>query len=197
MDHRRPPGVLDHHVRLSEALLHVPAVEGHLGSDVTRLAFGLFLLHLGSNVAFLLRAVHLTEGRTGQRRVLPYGGHGVQHRRQLLVLPLYQLQGGLGRVWLVGQYGVVTVGLALSERRQLRGRDDSGDAGVVAGLAGVDGLDAGVGMGAAQEFCVQHPRQLHVVRVDGLAGDLANALDAGNGLADDPVFLLGRRLLGH
>src|SRR3989304_4530479 len=81
--------------------------------------------------------------------------------------------------------------------RRLRGRDHRGDAGVAARPAGVDRLDAGVGVGAAQNLGVEHPRQLHVVRVDGLARDLAGGAARAHGLADRPVLFLGRGLLGH
>ena len=74
--------------------------------------------------------------------------------------------------------------------------------GMLARLAGVDRLDAGVGVGAAEHLGVQHAGELHVVGVDGLAGDLAGALDAGDGLADVAVLALGSssrvlRLLCH
>ena len=48
--------------------------------------------------------------------------------------------------------------------------DDGADAGELLGGGGVYGYDVGVGVGAAEDGGVEHPRQLEVGGVVGLAG---------------------------
>src|SRR3989304_43712 len=86
---------------------------------------------------------------------------------------------------------VVPVRGVLPVGRQLRGRDHRGDAGVAARPVGVDRLDAGVGVGAAQNLGVEHPRQLPGGGVNGLARDLASGVGAAYGLADAAGLLPG------
>ena len=57
----------------------------------------------------------------------------------------------------------------------------------------VDGADAGVGVGRAENRRVHHASQRQVVEVRGRAGDHAGVLDALDGLADQA----GRLLLDH
>ena len=61
---------------------------------------------------------------------------------------------------------------------------------------GVDTEDAGVGELGAENLAVQHSRQVDVVRVDGLAGDLARAIHLRERLADHAEAILRPPYLG-
>ena len=52
------------------------------------------------------------------------------------------------------------------------------------GLRRVDGEDAGMGMGAAQDGGMKHPRQLHVVHVTRPASEKAQVFPASDGGSD-------------
>src|SRR5207237_6503342 len=71
-------------------------------------------------------------------------------------------------------------------RHQLAGhdRDDARDGG---GGRGVDGLDPSVGVRAAEDDHVEHPRQHDVVEIVALAADEARVLGALAGFADAAV----------
>ena len=59
--------------------------------------------------------------------------------------------------------------------------------GRIRGPRRIDADNAGVRPPAAEQFAVQHARQVHVVGVDRLAARVAQPVDLGNGLADDAV----------
>ena len=57
-------------------------------------------------------------------------------------------------------------------------------------MTGVDRLDAGVGMGAAQDLAVEHPWQPHVSAVVGVARDLLRAVRTNGPFSYHIVFLI-------
>jgi hypothetical protein len=80
--------------------------------------------------------------------------------------------------------------------REVGVADDGPNAVQGLGARGVDLRDAGVGMGAAEDFRVDLARQAHVVGILGAPGDLEVAFDARGRLPDDAqvgVFLPGRQ----
>ena len=72
------------------------------------------------------------------------------------------------------------------------------DAGKGEGTAGVDATDAGVGVGAAEDFAVQHAGQVDVGGITGAAHDLVGAVVAYGASADDAVvfFRVGQDDIG-
>jgi hypothetical protein len=61
------------------------------------------------------------------------------------------------------------------------------DAGQRLRLGGVDVDDAGVGVGAVEHFAPEHAFQRQVGRVNGVSGDLVDAVDAADGLSKNLV----------
>ena len=135
---------------------------------------------------------------------------GAEHRGQLFVFDLNEVQRLLGDVWagggdggdgvpfvqrLVGSQDVVAekphvVQHALGEidhpaggLRQVPGRHHRMHARQFLGMPGVDRLDARVAVGAAQHHAVQHARQPDVGTVARLAGDLLGPVVADGPLA--------------
>ncbi len=74
---------------------------------------------------------------------------------------------------------------------QVLGRDDREDARQSAGPRGVDGLDAGMGLGASEELGVRHARQEEIVGVFRLPDDLRPRIDFRERPADDRELVLG------
>ena len=70
------------------------------------------------------------------------------------------------------------------------------DAGHGLGLAGVDALDAGVSVGAAEDLGVEHPRQADVGAILGAASNLVGAVVADGTAADNTVAVGSGGLLG-
>ncbi len=68
------------------------------------------------------------------------------------------------------------------------GGDHGAHAAQLLGLAGVDGADARVGVGAAQDSAGQHAGQMNIGDEFGIAGDFVEAFDALDALADDGEF---------
>src|SRR5205823_3237383 len=60
-------------------------------------------------------------------------------------------------------------------------------------LRDVDGEDEGVGVGAPKGVPVEHPRRVEVARVGELAGDLRDAVDTPDTLADTAELELANR----
>ncbi len=165
------------------------------------------------------------EGAVGPQGVVQHGGvvlergEGVDHRRQLFVLDVDELEGVLGEVAVVGDHdrdalagvahlvdrqGTPDVGLRVRAEvgqrvEQLR-RPGPGDDGVhpgsAFGLGGVDRGDAGVGHGAAEHRGLEHPGQRHVADVAAPTAQELRVLESPDGLADPVALLLvvpGRR----
>ena len=80
--------------------------------------------------------------------------------------------------------------------RQVGGGGDGVDPGHGLGLAGVDALDAGMGVGAAQDLAVQHAGEIDVGSVLRPPGDLVGAVVAKRAAANDAVALGGGGSLG-
>ena len=57
------------------------------------------------------------------------------------------------------------------------------------GARGTDPENSRMRMGAAQEFAVNHTRQIEIVRIDRFAGALCHRIDFAKRLADDGKFL--------
>ena len=182
---------LDHQVGLLEAFRHVAQGEAVVAGDV---ALGVRLLaQRGGGQA----VVQL-------RRVFPHGLGGRQHRRQHFVFHLDEAHRLLGDVHVDGRHrgdGVAAVQRfflrqhVVAEELQVHRalaqvfdpvgrlwevavRHHRLDAGQRLRLAGIDRLDARVGVGTAQHLAVQHARQAHVGAVYGPAGHLVGAVRA-------------------
>ena len=122
------------------------------------------------------------------------------HRLEDLVLDVDRVAGG-GRDLLLGRRDrgdrvadvadllVLEGALVLRHRQdpkfdwQVGAGDHCDDARDVARRRGVDGEDACVWVGAAQDLAVEGARGQHVVRVDRAAGDLGRGIDLGKGPA--------------
>ena len=143
-------------------------------------------------------------------------GHGVQN----LVLDLDEIESLLGDVGAGGGYGgdgvtlvqrlvggqtVVAEELGVDHGclglvadappglRQVGGGHDTANPLHGRGLAGVDGLDAGVGMGAAQHpGAMEQSRQADVGAIAGAPGDLFGAVLPDGPSAHDVEFLVGK-----
>ncbi len=201
--------VLHDHVGLGKSLLHVAHLEGEARSDVGGLAGG--LPHAAGEQVLVQ-----------QRGVVLHGIHHVHHRGQVLVLHPDELDGLLGHVGvdsghrrhgmalvehLVAGQDVVALELEtlVSVAELLAGEGGEGkvpcrhhrlDAGVSLGLAGVDGLDAGMGVGAAQDFTMQQAGELDVGAVLGASGDFIHTVGPDGALADDLVLHLREDYVG-
>ena len=153
------------------------------------------------------------DGRAGG-----HGGRGGQRRRQNFVVNVNQRQRFLGQVGRIGGDGGDGVAAVegLFPRHHIAavkavvdggafllvfdfgghgGEIGAGDHGVDArpgqSAAGVNAPDAGVGVGAAQDFAVQHPRQMDVGGVTGAAHHLVRAVVAHRAGADHAVSFIG------
>ena len=151
-------------------------------------------------------------------RVCRHGRLHVGHGGHNVVAHLYERQGLLGHVGAGGGDGGDGVALVqhlvrgedvvadvlhagedvltdlcqrIGHLCQVGRRGDRPDVWVGLGLAGVDGRDAGVGVGAAQHLAVQHPLEPHVGAVERLAGDLVHSVVPDRTRADDFVALRG------
>ena len=77
------------------------------------------------------------------------------------------------------------------------GRGDHGaDARVSGGPAGVNGLDAGMGVGATENLAVEEAGQVDVRAVVGFAGNLVGPVGAHRAGAYYIVFLIGKNDVG-
>ncbi len=135
----------------------------------------------------VLGSVELVEHR---RQLLVFGNDlldrllrdmriGCQHHRNRLA-DIMHLADGEDRL-------VVEGGAIIGVRDDLAdviGGDDAIDAGQLGRAAHVDRLDAAVSDGAAEDFGVQHARQLHGVGIFGAAGDLLARLEPRQRAAD-------------
>ena len=81
-------------------------------------------------------------------------------------------------------------GFLRRDRRKVLRSDDGFDAGQGAGLLGVDGHDAGMGVRAALDFAPQHPRHHHVGAEIGLPGHFVDPVRADRAGADDLLQFL-------
>ena len=89
---------------------------------------------------------------------------------------------------LVREDHAATVREVLLVRRQIGRSEDRLYSGVLASRTRVNRFDPRVGIRRAEHFGMQHARQLHIVGIDGLAGHLADTLQAHHPLADVAVF---------
>jgi hypothetical protein len=78
-----------------------------------------------------------------------------------------------------------------TERLQVLGRDHRGHSGQRQGRRGVDRVDPGVRIGAAQHRAVNHPRQADVIQVGALAADEPRVLLALETAESDRPLLIG------
>ncbi len=135
---------------------------------------------------------------TDQRRTLGHGLAGVDDRRQRFVLDDDRLTRVLGDIRVVGDHACHFLALeahlvrgehrlgVVGQRRHpgqvARGHHLSGEhqphTGNLPGLAGIDGLDPGMGQGASKDLHVQHSRQHDVVDIGAPATDEPVVLDA-------------------
>ena len=125
---------------------------------------------------FILDDNRITSGDGGVFVHRGHCGHAVAHVADF-VYPEDIFVGGPGDD-AVGNFQVLT-------------GHDPVDAGHGQGCAGVNADNAGVGMGAALDFAVEHARQLEVV---GVAQDAAHAfggVDFAMRLAEDPMVTIG------
>ena len=76
--------------------------------------------------------------------------------------------------------------------RQLTSRNHRLDTGMGFGLAGVDGLDAGVGVGTAEHLPVQQSAHLEVTAVLGPAGDFVGPVRTDGPGANHVVIRVGQ-----
>ena len=86
--------------------------------------------------------------------------------------------------------------LAQGCERQIGGGDHGADTGEGAGRCGVNGLDAGVSMGAAEDAAVQQAGQVQIGAVLRATGNLVQAVGTHGPLADDGVLHFGKHLIG-
>src|SRR6202044_3950961 len=155
-------------------------------------ALGVAYLPVVDDVAVLARLVVPDD-----RRALGHGLGRVHDDGQRLILDVDDLARVLGDVRVVGddarhllaleadlvggQHGLGVVGQGRHPGQVAGGHHLAGEhqahAGDVPRPAGVDGLDAGVGHGAAPDLHVQHPGQGDVVGVVALAADEPVVLD--------------------
>ena len=157
-----------------------------------------------------------------QGRAVLHGGPHVDDGFQDFVVNVNQRHGGLGDVGVVGGDGgdgvatvqslvagqevvaeeleavVVVAQLVLAQRRKghIGGGYDGADAGQRFGLADVNGLDARVGVGAAEDAPLQQAGQVQVGAVLGAARNLVHPVGTHRALADYVVLHLGKHLIG-
>ena len=78
-------------------------------------------------------------------------------------------------------------GVLLAGDGQIGARHNTANAGQRFGGRGVDGLNSRVGVGATQNFCVEHPAHFKVRAVFGPPGYLVGAVVANRPRADDII----------
>ena len=173
--------LLHDHVRIPERLVDVAAVGVKQRADV---------VPQGEPVSLVLFQIGMH-----RRRARTNGGQRIHHRRQVFVLDLDEFEGFLRRGFVVrGHRGdgfadevdhvarhdvpIPQRARAVPDIREIGSRDDAPNAGMGFRLAGVQPDDPGVVAGAGQQFAGQHPRQIHVGRIGGAAGDLIVSIDA-------------------
>ena len=135
--------------------------------------------------------VHLYQAGRLLGNVGAYGshsGHSVALEESLL--PRHHVLGHqAGIAQHLGEVDGLGVDQGEVQRRRHRGNTGKG-----LGLAGIYGTNAGVGVGTAQDFAVEHSRQLGVRAVLGGPGDLFQAVVADGPGAQYPIFTRGRAL---
>ena len=151
-----------------------------------------------------------------QGSVLLHGFLGVHHRSKDLEVYLNQLEGLFRHMGIGGGHGgdgvalvegfavgqdVVAEKLVVDHRALGKLRGPAGGLFDVGGsyhgphtgegfsLAGINGPDDGMGVGTTQNLAVEHPGQVNVRAVVGLAGNLVGAVGPHRPGADDLVFL--------
>ncbi len=85
--------------------------------------------------------------------------------------------------------GAFAARLALGRGREIRAGHHGVDSFHGLGLAGIDGDDARVSVGAAQDLPMEHARPVHVGAEVGLAHDLVDTV-VPDGAGSDPLELL-------
>ena len=200
LDLREGEDVLEDLVGLGEALVHVApgVVVGVADVGAAEL--------LGHAVGVAVKLVRVRHHLVHQRRVRRHRVSNVGDRGKLLEFRFDEGQrlgcGGLvigrhhgHRVAVVTDLVQGDDGLVLVGRAEVRVHAVQGLAGEHRGhprqrrrLARIDAEQARVREGAAQDLAVEHPRDLQVHGVDGLAGGLDHAVHPLLGLADDLVF---------
>ena len=187
--------VLEHMRSRRERFVDVSAPQPEIERDIGALA-ALEMLEVGESAGWLQFSVH-------QRLVLGRLDL-VENRRQLLVFRYDLLRGLVGNMRITGEHHrdrfadkmhlpngqdrlVVecrpVIGLSDDVQHVVTGIDGV-DARHFAGGAGVHRLDAAMRDRAAENFCMQHARQLHQMSVFGAAGHLVAALKPRQGAAD-------------
>ena len=192
---------LDDHIGLSKPLGRIALFIGKMGGDVA--GRGADFAH-GVGAHFFVQ----------QRGVALHRRADIHHRRQRFVVNLDEGQGFFGGVGVDGghcchrvaleqrlvagqhmvggvlQPGVVAAQFLFGEggERQIFGGDHRLHAGMGGGFGGVDGLDAGVGIRAAENFGVEQSVQLHIRAVLRPPGHLVHAVGTHRALPDDIVF---------
>ena len=201
---------LDNHVGLGEALVEVAALELEVAGDV---AVNAGVIAAGEALGDGAGGHGLVE----EGSVVAHGFDGIENDGEGLVLNLDQIKGFLGHVGVEGGDG--GHGVALVERLLLGeavlgeeagvphrfavvdhhvlhdgyigGCDDSLHVGKGLGLARIDGNDAGVAVGTAQDFAVQGAGQVDVGAVLGASRYLVDAVVADGAASDHLVAGLG------
>ena len=201
---------LDDDVGLREALVEVPALELEVAGDV---AVDARVVAAGETLGDGASGHGVVE----QGGVVTHGIEGVEDDGEGFVDDLDEVQGFLGHVrvgggdsgngvalverlllgeTVLGEEAGVPHGLAEVDHHVLHdGNIGAGDDGLHVGeglgLARVDGDDAGVAVGAAQDLAVQRAGQVDVGAVLGASGHLVDAVVADGTAADDLVAGLG------
>ena len=212
-------------LRLNIALVHGSGVELPL-DDVIGLGkalrhIALFVLVAVGNVAVLVGGfAKLGGGKfvVQQRGVIPHSVPHIVVGAQDFVVHLDEADGFLGDVDGIGGHagdGVspeqgfgagqdVVAGGARRQGRVVLAGDgqvgagyDGAHAGQGFGGGGVNGLDARMGVGAPQDFAVQHPAHLEVAAVLGAAGHLVGAVRPDWPGAHDLVIGIGKHNVAH
>ena len=215
--HRNGLGfLLDDDVGLLEAFLHVAEAELELVGDVAaRAVFALVQQPAGAQRRVGQAGQPLVDGGGAGL----HGVVGVENGGENFVVHLDERQRLLGHVGVDGGHG--GDGVALVQRlapgqhvhaqeaqvldgalgevgetpgsfRPVGGGHDCADAGIRLGLAGVDGLDDGVGVRAAQNLAVEQTGQALVGAVPRPSGDFFRAVGANWPFADHVKFFIGK-----
>ena len=173
---------------------------------------------LGPTAGALSRIGQGNQSLVNQRRARGHGILGGQHGRQDFPIHAdqsHRFLGQVGRVGGDGGDGVATVQRlfaghhvaaveAVVDRcalflvldfggnvREVGGGYHGVDAGQGQGAAGVDAADASVGVGAAQNFAVEHTGQVDVGGVAGAAHHLVRPVVADGAGPDDLIVFIG------
>ena len=185
-----------HHVGLDAGLLHlvdpVLALVDEVGIGQGRVHVPVLHVDVDGDVALGVVDVHRVRLVVDHRRAGLHGLLRVEDRGQHLVLHFDELQGLLHQLRRLGRHdghpvphvadlavqahlvvggrvGVALAAAGVDDPLHVLVGEHRVDAGQGLGLGGVDGDDAGVGVGAGEEAAVEHARQLHIVREDGPA----------------------------